>query len=392
MRTDRSEVALQPRPPASALGHAVAVGDEEDALVRGLLAGLAGFRWVAWAWLATLLLLTREQLDAPVLAVGLAGLALAVTVVATLVLRDDPGRLLSWPLLAVEVAVAVALSVGDGIAYAEPHPQSLGSAWPLAGILTAGIAYAGRGGAAAGVLVGAGRLAGSVLETAGGSWEDDATISALSTIVLYALAGGMAGFATGKLREAERRISVVQAREEVVRTLHDGVLQCLAVVQRRAGDPELARLARDQERELREYLFGAGVAVGGGDLGTRLRAAAAQFEDRFGGSAQVVVDADVAVLDAKVVDALGGAVAEALANAGKHGGASRVTVYAGPDEVRGGVLCSVKDDGSGFDPAAVVEGVGMRRSVRGRLAEVGGGVDVDGNPGHGAEVRLWVPG
>lgn len=368
------------------------MGDEEDALVRGLLAGLAGFRWVAWAWLATLLLLTREQLDAPVLAVGLAGAALAVTVVATLVLRDDPGRLLSWPLLAVEVAVAVALSVGDGIAYAGPHPQSLGSAWPLAGILTAGIAYAGRGGAAAGVLVGAGRLAGSVLETAGGSWEDDATISALSTIVLYALAGGMAGFATGKLREAERRISVVQAREEVVRTLHDGVLQCLAVVQRRAGDPELARLARNQERDLREYLFGAGVAVGGGDLGTRLRAAAALFEDRFGGSAQVVVDADVSVLGAKVLDALGGAVAEALANAGKHGGASRVTVYAGPDEERGGVLCSVKDDGSGFDPAAVVEGVGMRRSVRGRLAEVGGGVEVDGNPGHGAEVRLWVPG
>jgi len=377
---------------AVGLGHAGAVGDEEDALVRGLLAGLAGFRWVAWAWLATLLLLTRKQLDAPVLAVGLAGAALAVTVVATLVLRDDPGRLLSWPLLAVEVAVAVALSIGDGIAYAGPHPQSLGSAWPLAGILTAGIAYAGRGGAAAGVLVGAGRLAGSVLETAGGSWEDDATISALSTIVLYALAGGMAGFATGKLREAERRISVVQAREEVVRTLHDGVLQCLAVVQRRAGDPELARLARDQERDLREYLFGAGVAVGGGDLGTRLRAAAALFEDRFGGSAQVVVDADVSVLGGKVLDALGGAVAEALANAGKHGGASRVTVYAGPDEERGGVLCSVKDDGSGFDPAAVVEGVGMRRSVRGRLAEVGGGVEVDGNPGHGAEVRLWVPG
>ena len=367
------------------------MGDEEDALVRGLLAGLAGFRWVAWAWLATVLLLTRDELDVPLLALGLAGAALAVTVGATLVRRDDPGRLLSWPPIAVEVAVAVALSIGDGIAYAGSHPQSLGSAWPLAGILTAGVAFAGRGGAAAGVVVGLGRLVGSAVEAGDSGWGDDTTISALSTIVLYALAGGVAGFATVKLREAERRISVVQAREEVVRTLHDGVLQCLAVVQRRAGDPELARLARDQERELREYLFGAGVAVGGGDLGTRLRAAAAQFEDRFGGSARVVVDADVPALDPQVVEALGGAVSEALANAGKHGAAQRVTVYAGPDDERGGLLCSVKDDGAGFDPDAVVEGIGMRRSVRGRLAEVGGRVDVDGNPGHGAEVRLWVP-
>ena len=51
----------------------------------------------------------------------------------------------------------------------------------------------------------------------------------------------------------------------------------------------------------------------------------------------------------------------------------------------------MKDDGAGFDPGAAGEGVGLRRSVRGRLAEVGGSVDVDGNPGHGAEVRLWVP-
>jgi signal transduction histidine kinase len=64
-----------------------------------------------------------------------------------------------------------------------------------------------------------------------------------------------------------------------------------------------------------------------------------------------------------------------------------VTVYAEPD-ADGRVFCSVKDDGAGF--GEVVEGIGLSRSIRARIAEVGGRVEVDGNPGRGTEVRLWV--
>jgi signal transduction histidine kinase len=124
----------------------------------------------------------------------------------------------------------------------------------------------------------------------------------------------------------------------------------------------------------------------------QLRAAAARYEDRFGGRAQVVVAPDLPALQPAVVDAVAGAVTEALTNAGKHGAAGRVTVYVGPDEVAGGVLCSVKDDGAGFDVEAVAEGIGLQRSLRARVAEVGGRTEIDGNPGHGTEVRLWVPG
>lgn len=123
----------------------------------------------------------------------------------------------------------------------------------------------------------------------------------------------------------------------------------------------------------------------------QLRAAAARYEDRFGGRARVVVAPDLPALQPAVVDAVAGAVTEALTNAGKHGAADRVTVYVGPDEVAGGVLCSVKDDGSGFDVGAVTEGIGLQRSLRARVAEVGGRTEIDGNPGHGTEVRLWVP-
>jgi signal transduction histidine kinase len=378
---DREDAPVPPAP------------DREDALVRSLLTGVAVFRWLAWGWAAALLVVNRGELGQPQarpwLAVGLVGAALVVTVIDTALLTTDPMRLLSAPVVAVEVAVACALELSDQLAYnGVGHPQSLGSAWPLAGVMTAGVAFRWQGGVAAGAAIGVSRAAGIVAGPR--AWTDRATVGVLSAVVLYALAGLVAAFVTTRLREAERRISLAQAREEVARTLHDGVLQTLAVVQRRAGDPDLVRLAHEQERELREFLFGTGAALGGGgDLGARLRAAAARFEDRYGGAARVVLAPDTPALPAATVEALAGAVGEALANAGKHGGAATVTVYAEP--VDGELFCSVKDDGSGFDPDAVPEGAGLERSVRGRIAEVGGRVEVDGRPGRGTEVRFWVP-
>jgi signal transduction histidine kinase len=370
------------------------LAEREDSLVQGLVSGVAVFRWLAWAWLATMLVLSRRELTDPQargwIAYLLAAAALAVTAGVTVLLRTDPDRLLTFPVVATEVAVGCALGIGDQLAFnGVSHPQMLGSIWPLAGIITAGIAYAGRGGLLAGVTVGLGHLIGDTTSDSF-TWDRAQVISPLSTLVLFTLAGGIAGLVTVKLREAERRISRAQAREEIARTLHDGVLQTLAVVRRRATDPDVVRLATEQERELREYLFGSPSTVsGGGEVGTRLRSAAARFEDHYDARARVVLAPDVPALPPAIADALVGAVNEALTNAGKHGGARTVTVFAEP--VDGAVFCSIKDDGSGFDPAEVDEGVGLSRSIRGRIAEVGGRVEIDGRPGRGAEVRCWVP-
>jgi len=367
--------------------------DREDALVRSLLASIAVFRWLVWGWAAVLLAVNRDELrhpDArPWLALALVGAALLVTVVDTALLAVDPARLLTLPVIVAEVAVACALELGDGLAYnGVAHPQSLASAWPLAGVMTAGIAFRARGGMLAGVAIGLARGVGVL--TGPGAWDPRDTVSVASSIVLYALAGLVAGFVTARLRTAERRISLAQAREEVARTLHDGVLQTLAVVQSRSGDPDLVRLAHTQERELREFLFGTpGSVGGGGDLGTRLRGAAARFEDRYDGTARVVLAPDTPTVAPATVEALTGAVGEALANAGKHGAAGKVTVYVEP--LDGELFCSVKDDGTGFDVATTPEGSGLRGSVRGRIADVGGRVEVDGRPGRGTEVRCWVP-
>jgi signal transduction histidine kinase len=378
---------------------------------RSVLRGLAVFRWAAWVWMATVLVLARRALVRPGVAVALVLAALVVTVWITVLLRRDPGRVCAPGVVGVEVGVALALQLADGFVYRAPHvfqpEQPLGVGWPTAAILSAGVALGPGVGAATGALVGAGRAVSSILHV--GDPPPDAvvfvagltpqqTLSLVTTTVLYVLAGGVAGYAMRLLRAAEARIAAAErqladarAREEVARTLHDGVLQTLAVVERRTDDRQLAALAREQERELRAYLFGTSDrVVGRGALADGLRHAARRAERSFDLRVEVLVPDDLPTLDDDRVDALVGAVGEALTNAGKHAAARRVVVYVEPDG-DDGLFCSVRDDGTGFDPAAVVEGVGLTRSIRGRLEEVGGDVEVASSPGHGTEVRVRMP-
>jgi signal transduction histidine kinase len=80
---------------------------------------------------------------------------------------------------------------------------------------------------------------------------------------------------------------------------------------------------------------------------------------------------------------------EALANVVKHARASSATVrIAATDET---VSMEVSDDGRGFDPAAVgPEHFGLR-SMRGRVADLRGRLQVMSTPGRGTVLRVEVP-
>jgi signal transduction histidine kinase len=323
--------------------------------------------------------------------------AFAVTAVATLLATRAPDVLLRSEWLAAELAVGAAVSVAGGWAYnglpfASAH--NLGSAWPLAGVLSIGAVIGPWAGAGSAAVIAVARFFSPIAAgKAPATFNKSEWMSLASTTLLYVLAGSVTGYAARLLLRAENAVSAARAREDVARTLHDGVLQTLAIIERRADDPNLARLAREQERDLRAYLFGATppeTRSGIADLGPALMTAAARFEDVFDGRVDVVLAPDLPRLDNRQVEALAGAVGEALTNAGKHGAASRVTVYAEPGD-RGGVACSVRDDGSGFDSAATPEGVGLRSSVRGRVESLGGHAEIDSRPGDGTEVRLWLP-
>jgi signal transduction histidine kinase/phage shock protein PspC (stress-responsive transcriptional regulator) len=191
------------------------------------------------------------------------------------------------------------------------------------------------------------------------------------------------------LERAERIRS--QERAEVAAHLHDSVLQTLALVQKRAGDPrEVAALARRQERELRSWLSGARSRTDGERrFVAALQAAAEAIEEAHG----VAVDV-VAVGDAPLErdgEALVAAAREAMLNAAKFAGGETapVAVYAEAGDDRLQVF--VRDRGPGFDPAAVpADRRGVRESIVGRMERHGGRATIQASPGGGTEVELVI--
>ncbi|MHB1065488.1 MAG: ATP-binding protein, partial [Georgenia sp.] len=146
----------------------------------------------------------------------------------------------------------------------------------------------------------------------------------------------------GSEREARAREA---ERADIAAHLHDSVLQTLSMIRSRAGDnEEVSRLARAQERELRDWLYTDRPAPGT-STADALREIAAEVEDLRGVPVEVVTAGDVEPDETTPV--LGAATREALANAVVHG-RPPVTVYV--EVTAEQVEVFVRDHGEGFDP------------------------------------------
>ena len=80
---------------------------------------------------------------------------------------------------------------------------------------------------------------------------------------------------------------------------------------------------------------------------------------------------------------------EALHNAVKHARAARVELRLACDA--GGIGLEVADDGVGFDPSGAFPGHLGLRSMRERVAALGGTLEIDSAPGRGTRVRARIP-
>lgn len=185
---------------------------------------------------------------------------------------------------------------------------------------------------------------------------------------------------------SERRARIrSEERAEMAAHLHDSVLQTLAIIQRTDDPKRTVTLARAQERELRSWLFGSDDS---GDVDTfrvAIEGAASRVETAHDVPVEVVV-----VGDRPNDDWTRGVIAvlsEAMTNAARHSGADRVSVYVEADGQR--IDAWVSDQGRGFDPDAVdADRHGIADSIRGRVARLGGTVEITSEVGTGTEVHV----
>lgn len=178
-----------------------------------------------------------------------------------------------------------------------------------------------------------------------------------------------------------------EERADMTAHLHDGVLQTLALIQLHADDPQTVfSLARQQERELREWLYQERTPSDR-SVSAGLKQIAATVEDEHGVPIEVVTVGDAR--PCAQTDALLNAARQALINAVTHGG-EPISVYC--EATSGSVELFVRDHGNGFDVNAIPKDrLGIRESIIGRIQRRGGTVEIVSRPSWGTEVRMHMP-
>jgi signal transduction histidine kinase len=189
-------------------------------------------------------------------------------------------------------------------------------------------------------------------------------------------------------RQARAR---AEERADMAARVHDSVLQTLALIQRRASDPQqVVQLARAQERELRSWLFDGQPpgSLDGVTLAAGIRLIQQEVEAQHGVPVEAITVGDCD-LD-EDLSALLAAAREATVNASKWSGAAVVSLFAEAEPTE--VAVYVRDRGKGFDPAAVPsDRKGLAESIHARMARRGGTAVIRSTPGEGTEVTLRMP-
>ena len=197
-------------------------------------------------------------------------------------------------------------------------------------------------------------------------------------------------------RRSEQQAMVARAARAAERRqnrdLHDTVLSTLTVVSLgavAARSPLLRERAAADLRTLDDLADartrpgrGSRAATAPTRLDERLREMLAQLPELG-----VTTSLRPCTVPVAVADAFADSAAAALSNVLRHApGATAEVVLTRAGNT---VLLEIGDDGPGFDPASVpLHRYGLRESVHGRMATIGGLADVTSAPGRGTRVRL----
>ncbi|MGO4536409.1 ATP-binding protein [Leifsonia sp. 2MCAF36] len=203
--------------------------------------------------------------------------------------------------------------------------------------------------------------------------------------------------ALARYANAVRQHATEVERVQVDAIVHDSVLTTLLSAAS-ARSPEQKQLAAAMAADAIGHLHAAEAAppedqsaVGLDRLTERLVTAANAFSSPF----QVEVrDVEVHTLPVNVAEAVYSATVQAMVNSMQHAGGAGVQRSV---SIRGGgpsatVEVVIRDDGRGFTESEVpAERLGLRISIRDRLAKVGGRARIESEPGVGTTVAIMWP-
>ncbi|MCU1528659.1 MAG: PspC protein [Frondihabitans sp.] len=340
------------------------------------LAAGAGVLLYLWLWALTPMRepaavdeRVRRRIPVPIVLVGLASLLVLFSAAVVLLAGTTSVLALTVPLI-----VGLALGATAWSRFVEAPNESEGgpTAITLRILIGCGLALVALLLAMASLRPGAGWL-----------W----LLVIVVTAAVAAVAIGPEALTLRRQSAARRRALVRdEQRAEIAAHLHDSVLQTLALIQNRAGaSSEVARIARAQERELRDWLYAGSQAVER-DLAADLRDFAAALELDYPVRIEVVVVGETSELG---TGELASAAREAMLNAARHAG-GEVSVYL--ESSADSVDVFVRDRGAGFTMKDVPEDrLGVRESILGRMRRVGGTAQVrQGAGGIGTEVHVHL--
>lgn len=304
-------------------------------------------------------------------------------------------------LLGADLTIALACLVASPVVKGADFNATITGFWVMGALLAWAIHWHVVGGLVAGVL----------LSTVDLGVRDHIEQANYGNVFLLLIGGPVVGYLCQSLTRmaaerdaAERAAAAAAERARLARAVHDGVLQVLALVQRRGSElgaqgAELASLAGQQERSLRSLIRQQDTAVsvapeGVTDLTADLTADLERLVTAHLCPAELAGPGVAVGMSPDRAEELVAVVSACLDNALAHGGPTPrawVLLEAHGDRV----VVSVRDDGPGIpegrlDEARAQGRLGVASSIRGRIDELGGTAHLDTGP-HGTEWELEVP-
>jgi signal transduction histidine kinase len=367
----------------------------DSGLQAPLWRAIAIYRLAALAYAAFLVVSNVSAYARPMLAWPVLAAMAAWTVLTTYAYADPARRRI--PLLVTDQLITMGALTASvwvvGRSGLESGLPTLAVAWHVAPVICWAVAGGRRGGIAAALAMGATDLAVR-------AHYDQAAFTGAVLMLLAAIAVGnlvrIAEVAQQRLERAIELEATTRERERLARDIHDSVLQVLALVKRRGAGldgeaGELARLAGEQEAALRTLVAGRRASDPGGDDLDLM----ALLQPYASPAVTVSGPAGAVRLPARTARELTAAVAAALDNVARHCEPG-TKVYLFVEDEPAEVVVTVRDDGCGIEPDRLAQAqaqgrLGVVQSIRGRVADLGGRVQIISAPGEGTEVEMTVP-